>query len=224
MVDQPVSSQPTQPTQPAPTANQLCRFYIVRHGETEWNTKKLLQGASDSPLTSTGLAQAVIAAEDFRDHQFAAVFSSDLLRAQRTAEIIAAEHQLLVQTTELIRERNFGHYEGQHVKVYRAELQEMVKNLTAEQRQTFKLAPEVESNEEVISRLLTFLRQTALAFPGKNVLVVTHSGVMRLLLQHLGFATYDEQSALKIHNLATIQLDCDGNQFWLRATAQIQKE
>ena len=90
----------------------MCRLYLIRHGETEWNVAGKIQGHEDSPLTKKGLDQARQAAQQFKDHHFAAVFSSDLIRAQRTAEIIAAEHQLTVQTTQFLREKAYGKFAG----------------------------------------------------------------------------------------------------------------
>ncbi len=201
-----------------------CTLYILRHGETTWNTQHLLQGVSDSPLTEDGISQAVSAAEDFRPEQFAAVFSSDLLRAKRTAEIIALEHDLAVKSTELLRERNFGEYEGKHVAIFRQELNERAKNLTAEERHHLKLVADMESDAEVISRLITFLRETAVAYPGEKVLLVTHSGVIRILLLHLGYVTQSELDQLKIHNLAYVKLESDGSDFFIRETHQIEKQ
>ncbi len=201
----------------------MTTFYIVRHGQTEWNTLHLLQGNSDSPLTEEGLKQAHQSAKVFQNLEFAEIFSSDLLRAKRTAEIIAQEHNLAVQTNKLVRERFFGKYEGQSVDIYRAKLKMLIEHLTEEEKLSFKLDEDVESDEEVISRLLNFLRQTALAYPDKNVLVVTHSGVIRVLLFHLGWLTREEQESVRIKNLATIQLDCDGTEFFIRNTTNIQK-
>jgi len=202
----------------------MTTFYIVRHGETEWNTQKLLQGSSDSPLTEKGISQARESAEYFKNHTFAAVFSSDLLRASRTAEFIAKEHDLLVKTSQLMRERNFGSYEGRKVGEFRAELKRMVNGLSQLEKQSFKLVEGMESDEEVIGRLLTFLREVALAYDGQNVLIVTHSGVIRLLLTHFGFASQEEMDGLTIKNLAHIQVDCDGTEFFIRDTHNIIKQ
>lgn len=201
----------------------MTTIYVVRHGETEWNTQRLLQGSSDSPLTENGLFQAKEAAEQFKTVHFAEAFSSDLLRAKRTADIIAAEHNLLVKTSELVRERNFGKYEGKHVDLYLQELRKMIKDLAVSEKKKLKLSSDTESDDEVISRLLLFLRETSVAYPGKNILLVTHSGVIRMLLYHLGYATDAELENLSIKNLAYVQLDCDGNEFFIRQTYNIVK-
>ncbi|CAN5315547.1 histidine phosphatase family protein [soil metagenome] len=202
----------------------MTTLYIVRHGETEWNTQKLLQGHTDSPLTEKGIEQAKESAAHFKTLTFDAAFSSDLLRAKRTAEFIALEHNLVVTTTNLMRERNFGKYEGRLVSEFRADLREMITDLSEAEKRNFKLTDDMESDEEVISRLLTFLRQTALAYDGKNVLIVTHSGVIRLLLTRFGYVTQDGLDGLSIKNLAYIKLDCDGSEFFIRDTHNIIKQ
>ncbi len=202
----------------------MTTLFIVRHGETEWNTQKKLQGSSDSPLTEKGIEQAKESAAYFKNTKFAAIFSSDLLRASRTAEFIALEHNLLVKTTALMRERNFGKYEGRQVSEFRADLRKMIADLSEVEKKGFKLVEDMESDNEVITRLLIFLREVSLAYDGKNVLIVTHSGVIRMLLTHFGFVTAEGLDGLTIKNLAHIKVDCDGNEFFLRETHNIIKQ
>ena len=71
------------------------KLYLIRHGQTEWNTQRRVQGAMDSPLTKNGIIQAENAARRLKDIHFAAAFASPQLRAYRTAEIITADHPYL---------------------------------------------------------------------------------------------------------------------------------
>jgi len=87
-------------------------LYIVRHGETDWNVKELLQGHADIPLNKFGEEQAKQLAKKLTKVNFAIAFTSDLLRAKKTAEIIALEKKIVVRTTKTLRERYFGHFEG----------------------------------------------------------------------------------------------------------------
>ncbi|WP_250257754.1 histidine phosphatase family protein [Dermabacter sp. Marseille-Q3180] len=89
------------------------RLILVRHGQTDYNLNGRLQGASDIPLNETGLAQARAVGESLaREEAIAAVYSSPLGRAQRTAEAIAAHHDLEVTCDARLRERGFGDWEG----------------------------------------------------------------------------------------------------------------
>ena len=96
----------------------LCTIYIIRHGETEWNVKKIMQGQKNSLLTTKGIQQAKQAAKQLKQIKFAAIFSSDLLRAKRTAQIIALEHKLIVKTRKILRERYYGKFEGKKIITY----------------------------------------------------------------------------------------------------------
>lgn len=196
--------------------NNLTTFYVVRHGETEYNTKGIAQGHLDSPLTDKGISEARELGMKFRDINFDLVFSSDLLRAKRTAEIILLEKQLAVQTTELLRERFYGKYEGKPfnaVLTYRKLLRKLRK-----ENQDQKPKSEIEDDDSVIARLFTFLRETAIAYKNKIILIVTHGGIMRQLLEHLGVPTLPYGA---VKNLAFVKLESDGVDFFIRETSGI---
>lgn len=197
-------------------------FYIVRHGETEWNIKNLLQGQGDSPLTAAGKAQIHVLAQQLSAIKFDHVFSSDLMRAKRTAEILAAERKLAINITHLLRERSFGKYEGKTREEFEAENRELIeryKSLSATEQWKFKYATDMESDEEVAARLLVFLRETAVANLDKNILVVSHGGVLNILLQHLG--NHVRQELRIVDNAAYIQLASDGVEFEVQAMSGI---
>lgn len=181
--------------------------YVVRHGETKWNTKKMIQGHKDSPLTNNGISQAKELAKELRKIKFDIIFSSDLLRAKRTAEIIAAERKLAVETTKLLRERTFGHLEGKTLGALKSfgNLEEIYRS---------KLYPDIESDEEIATRMITFLREAAIAHAGKRILVVTHGGIMKALLIKLGYNDYENPVWIK--NAAYIHLATDGIDFEIR--------
>ena len=204
----------------------FCTLYLVRHGETEWNITHTIMGHTDSPLTQTGINQAKDTAQKLKKINFAAVFSSDLLRARRTAEIIAAEKKLAVETTEALRERTFGRYEGQVYEKYQKKFARLIKKyqkMSDEDRFTFRTTPEVESDQELMDRVIRFLRQTAVAYQGKNVLLVTHGGVLRVLLIRLGFAGYDQLPAYAVDNGAYARIQCDGVDFFVKETYKVNQ-
>jgi probable phosphoglycerate mutase len=84
---------------------------LVRHGETALNAARVLQPA-DTPLSARGIAQAEALAERLAGHRLALILSSDLPRALRTAQAISARCGTMIQTTPLLRERNFGDLRG----------------------------------------------------------------------------------------------------------------
>ncbi len=88
-------------------------FLFLRHGETDWNAQGLSQGRTDIPLNKVGLLQAEREALTLRASGIATIVASPLVRARRTAEIVAAELRLPVQLDHDLAEVNFGEQEGQ---------------------------------------------------------------------------------------------------------------
>lgn len=87
-------------------------IYIIRHGETDWNTKRLLQGATDIPLNQNGIEVAELTAEGLKQVHFDLIFTSPLTRAKQTAEILRGSRDIPVIEEERLREISFGPYEG----------------------------------------------------------------------------------------------------------------
>ena len=193
---------------------------FVRHGETEHNVNKIIQGQSDSPLTQKGIDEVKKVAKKLKEIKFDYAFSSDLLRAKRTAEIIALEHDLEVQTNKLLRERKFGKLEGQS----NSELQweKRFDKLTNEQKYTYKHSPDIESDEEIVTRFLTFIREVAIGYPRKTILVVTHGGIIRTSLVKFGFGNYENLRPGAVKNGAFVKLKTDGTDFFVKEVSGVQ--
>ncbi len=207
----------------------LATIYIVRHGETEWNAKGLLQGQGDSLLTAAGIKQAENLAKKLKNILFDVILSSDLLRAKRTAEIIAQEKKIAVKTARALRERSFGRFEGKSIDEFREELQAdfaQYEKLADEQKFKYKFLtePKIHSDEELMQRFIPFLREVAVAYTGKKVLIVTHGGVMRSFLVRLGYGTSTELTWGTVQNSAYIKLLSDGLDFFLKEVVGVKKK
>jgi len=203
--------------------SNYCQIYLVRHGLTNWNVKKLLQGQSDIPLNKEGEKQAVEAAKKhFKKIKFAAIFSSDLVRAKRTAEIIALEKKMAVETSKLLRERDFGTFEGKSWHQVEKELKIDIDNFRVlADEKLEKLG--IESNKKLMERFLRFLREVAVAYQRKNVLIVTHGSVMRVFLTKLGYLSQEESRQVFIKNLAFIKVLSDGVDFFIKEVFGLEK-
>lgn len=209
------------------TNKNYCTLYIARHGQTEWNEKGILMGHKDSPLTDLGIQQAHGLARALADVHFDAIFSSDLLRAQRTAEIVKLERDLAIQTTHMLRERSCGDYEGLPHNAYGDAKAKLIKDLnllTNAEKKALKLAPNTESVDEHIARLITFIREVAVAYAGKTLLLMTHGGGMRNLLTHFGWANDEELPPGSLDNCAYFILESDGVDFFIKKTVGINKQ
>lgn len=201
-------------------------FYIVRHGETEHNINGIAQGHTDSPLTMNGVKQAEDLALIFKDINFDAVFSSDLSRANKTAEIIIFNKNPNIVTSKLLRERNYGIYDGCPSKLFKEEnikMLELYKTLPRFKKRKFKFAPSIESDEEIINRLILFLKKTIVGINNKIILVVTHGGIMRAFLNYLDWNGEEDLKAGAIKNTGYIKLKTDGNNFLIEDVVGIEK-
>jgi len=192
--------------------SKLTTFYIIRHGQTDWNVKKLIQGHTDIPLNSEGEKQAIQLSQKLSLVRFDKVFSSDLLRAHKTAEIALIEKNITIETTNLLRERCFGKIEGKTTQLIH-DLEEVLKQMTEQQRKDHKPNPEFESDNEVISRVITFLREVATAYPTINILISSHGGIIRLLLAHFGLIKIDQMPL--IENGCYLKITSDGTDFFV---------
>lgn len=96
-------------TFPRPTSTRIC---IIRHGETDWNVEKRIQGHTDVPLNETGRAQALAMAFNAAHQRFAAIYSSDLVRAVETAQALAQREDQEVKLLPQLRERHYGLFQG----------------------------------------------------------------------------------------------------------------
>ncbi|MFJ5957716.1 histidine phosphatase family protein [Paenarthrobacter sp. NPDC092416] len=149
----------------------LTTFALVRHGQTDWNAERRLQGATDIPLNDVGRGQARDAVEVLSDYEWDAIVSSPLSRAAETADLIADGLSLTVaRRVPELTERSFGPAEG---------LQAGPELEALRIPGGFRGA---ESDHEAASRGMTALEELAQEFAGQRVLVVAHGTLIRLTL------------------------------------------
>ncbi len=147
---------------------------LVRHGETDWNLERRVQGHSDRPLNETGVVQARALVEELAGERIDAVYSSDLLRALDTAGGVAASRGLEPVALPELREKNFGTWEGLTDTEIRERYPQALTGPWGDE----------ETAEELAERVLAALRKIAAEHPGGRVLVVTHGGPVRAVLRH----------------------------------------
>jgi len=160
------------------------RCCIVRHGETAWNADRRLQGHQDIPLNALGLAQADAAGRYLQQrHQqspFAAIVSSDLIRARQTADAVGQALDLPVTANPALRERHYGQFEGQTPT--EAEEGDPVAYAALVAREDLEAAPgAAEPLQAMQARIEAFLAGLAREYPDQSVIIVTHGGVLDIL-------------------------------------------
>lgn len=150
----------------------MTEMWLVRHGQTEWNLGNIVQGQVDIPLNETGIAQATALARNIADTKFNAIYSSDLIRAQQTARIIAEQLNLPIQLDSRLREIKQGVWEGHPIDEIIAENPEKFKRGDA--YPTIPRAEGAESLAEVIIRIVAAANDIHSQHNGQRVLLSSH--------------------------------------------------
>lgn len=158
----------------------MTRIFLVRHGETNWNTQGRFQGQSDTPLNETGQRQATALGNYLKGETLQAIYTSDLRRACDTAKEIGTYHKLEVKPNPHLREMNFGSWEG---LVY-TEIQEKFPEKLADwQKNIMTTAPPGGENlEQLVARVQAAYRDIIHNNPEGDILLVAHGGVLQVLL------------------------------------------
>jgi uncharacterized phosphatase len=159
----------------------MTRFFLVRHGETEWNRLRKIQGISDIPLNDTGRSQAAALGDILSKHRFDLIVSSPLSRALETAQIVARKlgmpAPLVIQ--DLV-ERNYGEAEGSSG----LELDTLYPPGTA--------IPGREDRADVTKRVVRTLHDLAIRHPEADILAVAHGAVIRCVVDYAAPGEYSE--------------------------------
>jgi len=160
--------------------NKLSRLLLVRHGDTELNSAERYWGSTDIKLSATGIRQAERLRDRLASERIDAVYSSDLMRASVTAEIIASKHGLTVITCPELREINFGKLEGLKFDEI-SQLYPEVAKLWAERSPELRY-PGGERRDDFDKRVTAFVERLRKHDPEETVLIVAHSGVLRTII------------------------------------------
>jgi broad specificity phosphatase PhoE len=153
----------------------VTEILLTRHGETDWNLARRVQGHTDVPLNAAGIEQAAELARSLADVPLAAVYSSDLARARDTAEAVARLHGLDVTVDPDLREKHFGTWEGLTDREIAERFPDAVSGSWGDG----------ETSEQVAERVLRVLARISKDHAPGPVLVVSHGGPLRAILQHL---------------------------------------
>jgi len=186
----------------------MLKLYIVRHGETEFNVQRRMQGRLDSPLTQRGVNNAIALGQEMKDIHFDKIFCSPSPRAYRTTELICGGKDISIQTEDDLREMNLAYWEGKS--------KEELELLYPEENKIFWNSPQLykpeegESFQDVQDRAVAFINKLASEQKDGQILIVTHSVVI------LTLATYFRKDTLEnlwspplIHDTSVTLLTAD---------------
>ncbi|MHC1713815.1 MAG: histidine phosphatase family protein [Solidesulfovibrio sp.] len=155
-------------------------FYFLRHAPTRWNLEKRIQGQWDSELAPEGQAKAEGLAPKLGGLGLARILSSDLGRAKATAGLLNLRLCLPITLERRLREQHFGEWTGR----YWRDIPEADRRAAEAAGWNFK-PPGGESRTEVRQRAEHALLDAGRTIAGRNVLVITHQGVIKAVLNHL---------------------------------------
>jgi broad specificity phosphatase PhoE len=176
-------------------------FYLLRHGETEWNAENRLCGRTDVTLSEAGRRQAKSLAERLKPIPFEALYSSPLKRALETARLISESVGLQPVPDERLVELDYGRWEGKTL----AEIMESdPKTFCAWDADPAQVAPPGgESGLEAQQRVVSFLDFLVAKHPQSYVLVTLHKTICRLAICHaLGMSPSEYRRRLILNNAA----------------------
>ena len=194
----------------------MLTFYIVRHGETLFNQKHLMQGWCDSPLTTQGIQMASDLGIRLKDIPFEAAYSSTSERAMDSAELIMKENNTPIPITirKELKEIHFGIMEGENEYVGRVAKQH-------EYHRYGWVNDGGENPEMVWQRVSKVLDEMIQTYQDGNILIVTHGVVMMTLLRKLKPGYMESQRKdFHIANCAVMKMEYHDQAFHILAVNQ----
>ena len=147
-------------------------IYVVRHGHTDWNNKKITMGRKDISLNELGVEEAYNTSKLLEKIDFDLIICSPLIRARQTADIINKNRNNQIVFDERILERSMGDLEGKHYTDDNSQIWDI--NINAN-------GNNIETMEDFKSRVYDFLIEIENKYSDKNILLVTHGGVSALI-------------------------------------------
>jgi len=186
---------------------------VIRHGETDWNVERRIQGQTDIPLNETGRAQALAMAFNSTHFRFSTVYSSDLSRASQTADALAQREGLKVKTLPELRERHYGIFQGV--------VKDEAPALYPDENRLY-LARDLNYNFETGESLLAFaqrvrdiFRWLAAHHSNEQIAVICHAGVLDILYRDTTGRPLETERDFHIPNSALNWFHHDGQRWHL---------
>ena len=188
------------------------KFYFARHGQTDWNTLRKVQGTTDIPLNENGIRQAYQLCDYLKENSisFTKIYSSYQTRAVQTAEIAAEQFNTGYETVKGLEEMNLGLVEGHTWDEILSMYAEEFELWQADRR--YSTSPGGESYQMVLERVFQaldyILEQNDAASEG-NVLIITHGAVIMTLLAVLRDVPFEQALTIRVDNAVPVVLNVD---------------
>ncbi len=157
-------------------------FYLIRHGQTDWNVEQRWQGQSDISLNATGRQQAAMLAAELATVNFSAIYSSDLTRAYETALALSRISGIPVKRDPRLREIHQGEWQG----LRESDIQAQYGNAFQERKQNpLDIAPPGgETVIQVRDRVISAVNDICTSHPNERIALVSHGFALALIQVH----------------------------------------
>ncbi len=179
---------------------------LLRHGKTLWNEEGRIQGRKDSPLSPSGIDQVQEWARFLSNYQIHHIIASDLGRVRETVALLQKQlDKVSVEWNPALREQSWGRWEG---KTFTELKNTQAAELAAQVRAGWNFCPPGgESRREVLQRALPVIHQAVQQWPGKQLLIVCHEGIIKSLIYHLSARSFlpKEKKILQKRELHLLQ-------------------
>ena len=179
-------------------------IFLVRHGETVWNTRKLIQGQLDSPLTDNGIHQSNLLSKRMKKINPDIIYTSDLKRAIDTANIINQHIDKDIVEISGIRERHWGVFQGASWPKIKSFFPNQYKYYRNDSRNY--VIPNGESYKQVTKRTIESLVDIIENHKNQKIVIVTHGGVISPLIRDLLNIPYEMYRKFVISNTSITKL------------------
>lgn len=179
----------------------MAKLVLVRHGQSEWNAKGLWTGLMDIPLSTKGKEEAKHTAEALQGITFNIAFTSTLMRAQQTLEIILktlSQEQIQTISSPALNERDYGIYTG--VNKWEVEKKLGEKEFLKLRRSWDYPIPKGESLKQVSERVFAYYTSEILPYlkNHQTILVAAHGNSIRALIKHLDNIPSEKISTIEV--------------------------
>lgn len=187
----------------------MVTIYLTRHGQTEWNIEKRLQGHGNSPLTDAGIKRAEELSKRLKDIKIECIYTSPIERAYKTASILKGDKEIELITHDGLKEMNFGDFEGKITEEVMQENPDWDINLIM-QGNLEMCAPNGETLAEVRERVSKAMDEIIKDNDGKSILIVAHGITLKAIMNY--FKDKDVNS--EVMGQATLtKVNIDGENF-----------
>lgn len=191
-------------------------LYLIRHGKTQWNLEKRMQGSQNSPLTQDGIDQAMKLSEKLRTIEFDVYLTSSSKRAQETAQLVFPNNTIVDHSA--FTEINMGSWEGKTFQEIEA--------LNPTQWHNFFKDPLAfepdsgESFEELYDRVSDALNELLIEFKGQSIAILSHRITIKMMIEYLlkgSMQELGEAEDILPNSLTIIEVNDTSTQVLLRS-------